>query len=95
MTGQLVGYVFFTITPCMESRNALIGVRGGIYVKKEFRGSVGINIHLFSLKKLKERGVHAAILKSGFRGSGAKMKDLYASLGATSVGELFFLPLKD
>ena len=91
--GELVGYVFFTITPCPESKTYLLGTQGGFFVKKEYRGSVGLRLHEFARKKLVERGVYAAVLKAGFRGTGPKLRSLIDSLGATSLGELFFLPL--
>ena len=94
-SGAMVGYLAFVINPCLESRRVLIGYQNVFFVSKQYRGSTGLKLHGFARDALRNRGVTAVVLRSGVRASGPKMKSMFESLGAKSMGELFFLPLKD
>jgi GNAT superfamily N-acetyltransferase len=92
---NMVGYIVFLINPSFESRHVMLGFQNMFYVKPEFRGKLGRQLHNAAVAILKARGVKMLIMRSGVRARGPSQKFLFERLGARRMGELYALPLVD
>jgi len=92
-SGLIVGYIFFIISPSLESRGILLGVRNIWYVHPAWRGRLGLKLHDFASDRLRERGVSALTLRSGVRADGPRHFKYYERKGAKDMGRLYHLPL--
>jgi hypothetical protein len=90
----VVGYLVFLINPSYESKDALIGYQNTFFVRKEFRGKLGLKMHKYAREKLAAKGVKQLILRAGVRGNGDKQTYLFERLGAKCIGSLYALSLE-
>lgn len=91
--GRMVGYIVYPINRLFESKGYLVAFRNIWFVRKGFRGGLGIKLKRIAERNLFERGVRFVMDRRGVRARGPHMDALYRREGAMDMGEMYMRPL--
>lgn len=91
--GRMVGYIVYPINRLFESKGYLVAFRNIWFVRKGYRGGLGIKIRKAAQRVLIEMGVKFELDRRGTRARGPHMDALYRREGAMDMGEIYLLPL--
>ena len=94
--GRLFGYLLTTIMQSLSHKSSSEAIPTVFYVSPDARGArLGLRLHRENLKALRARGVGRVIFRAGVSGDGPRLDGLYRRLGASSLGQLYQLDLRE
>jgi hypothetical protein len=91
--GRMFGYLMSVVEPSLDSTTQMMASHTIFFASSAVRG-LGMRLQREAVTRLRARGVSAAILRAGHRGSGPRLGTLYRRLGAEEFGQMYRLELE-
>ncbi len=93
-SGELIGYITWTVTPDVESAGLLIAMQGAWFVRPG-NPRVGFGLFTHSLAELKMAGVKLAFPHHRLQGRGAGLGRFFRRLGGKQIQHTYSLWIGD